>query len=173
MNIPDRGYKPRPAKVLFPMRIRPAKTSDIDELSELTMLSKQSNGYDESFMEQCRDELRVTEARLKDGEVWVAEANVLCGYACLNVDPDGVSGEVNAFFVHPDWKRQGVGKKLWGKILQRATDQNLERLHLDADPFAVPFYNSIGFKTTRETPSGSIPGRMLPYMELHISKPNT
>ena len=51
---------------------------------------------------------------------------------------------------------------------QRAKDQGLEILHLDADPFAVPFYESLGFKVVSETPSGSIPGRTLPKMEIRL-----
>ena len=152
------------------MNIRRAKLSEADFLSDLSMLSKQSNGYGEDFMEMCRDELRVTQERLEKGEYWVAEteSEEICGCVCLCVESDDQSGEVHAFFIHPDWQRRGLGKKLWNKILERAIDQNLKLLHLDADPFAVAFYELLGFKTVRETPSGSIADRTIPYMELHL-----
>lgn len=150
------------------MIIRRARPSEANALTALSTISKQSNGYDDDFMEKCHKALLVTEARLEDGEFWVAENGELCGCACLSLEADGEAGEVKSFFVHPESQRQGVGKLLWTKILQRAKDQNLKFLHLDADPFAVPFYEVVGFKTVRETPSTTIFGRTFPYMELYL-----
>lgn len=36
------------------------------------------------------------------------------------------------------------------------------------DPFAVAFYEAMGMRITGESPSGSIPGRMLPRMERRL-----
>ena len=149
------------------MLIRPAKEGDATVLTDLCMVSKQSNGYDDAFMEACREELRVTPERLRSEQFWVAEnASHICGCVGLEVDSERKTGEVCTFFVHPDWQRKGVGRLLWVPVLQAAREQNLEMLHLDADPAAVPFYLSLGFVTVGENPSGSIPGRTIPYMEL-------
>ena len=151
------------------MLIRPAKEGDATVLTDLCMVSKQSNGYDDAFMEACREELRVTPERLGSQQFWVAEnAPHICGCVCLEVDSERKRAEVCAFFVHPDWQRKGVGRLLWVPVLQAAGEQNLEMLHLDADPAAVPFYQSLGFVTVGENPSGSIPGRTIPYMELPL-----
>ncbi|NKB65160.1 MAG: GNAT family N-acetyltransferase [Gammaproteobacteria bacterium] len=70
----------------------------------------------------------------------------------------------------PNWQRKGIGQLLWEKILQRAKAQMLTSLHLEADPFAVPFYKSIGFTIKGEVPSGSIAGRYLPHMIFEIDQ---
>ncbi len=149
------------------IEIRRARPEDAEVLTELSIRSKASNGYDEAFMAACREELTVTEQSLDDGEYWVAEGDVLCGCACLSADPDGRAGEIHAF-IDPDWQRQGIGRLLWQKLLERAQENRLQRLYLDADPAAVPFYESLGFEVTGEAPSGSIPGRTLPRMTLNL-----
>ncbi len=150
------------------MKIRPAQLEDIDVLTALTFRSKQSNGYDDAFMAACRDELTVTADDLRAGEYWVAEDGMVCGCACLRPDPDGSKGEVHAFFIDPDCQRQGVGRLLWQKLVERARAQKLVELRLDADPFAVPFYEKLGFETVGTMPSGSIPGREIPHMKIAI-----
>ncbi len=148
--------------------IRRAQLNEIGLLSDLAMRSKRSNGYDDNFMEACREELTVTPERMAAGEYWVAEAHIICGCACLVENTEQHSGEVHAFFIDPDYQRQGIGKKLWLKILQSATSKGLTKLHLDADPAATSFYKSLGFVVVGKAPSGSIKDRMLPRMEFHL-----
>jgi N-acetylglutamate synthase-like GNAT family acetyltransferase len=148
------------------IRIRRARPEDAGVLTELSIRSKRSNGYNDQFMAACREELTVTEERLMAGEYWVAESDVVCGCACLLADPDGRSGEIHAFFIDPQWQRKGIGRRLWQKLLGRAKEQGLGELHLDADPAAVPFYEAMGFQVTGSAASGSIPGRSLPRMTL-------
>ncbi len=145
--------------------IRLAQAGEAEALTELSLKSKGSNGYDDAFMAACREELTVTDQRLAEGEYWVAESGGLRGCACLLAEPDSRSGEVHAFFIDPDWQRRGVGRLIWQKLLERAKEEGLAELHLDADPAAVPFYEAMGFKIVGESPSGSIPGRSLPLMK--------
>ena len=153
------------------IKIRKARPEDVAALTELSIRSKRSNGYDEAFMAACREELIVTEDHLADGEYWVAESGVVCGCACLTADPNGRSGEIHTFFIDPDWQRRGIGRLLWRKLAERAKEAGLARLYLDADPFAVPFYEALGFEVTGEAPSGSIADRSLPSMTLVLDRP--
>lgn len=152
------------------MTIRRARDGDAEALTELSLESKRSNGYDDAFMAACREELTVTRQSLAEGEYWVAECGGLCGCACLLTDPDGRGGEVHAFFIDPAWQRQGVGRLLWGKLAERAREKGLSALRLDADPAAVPFYEAMGFTVVGEAPSGSIPGRKLPHMTASVAR---
>jgi len=149
-------------------KVRPARPEEADDLTALCMRSKRSQGYDDAFMALCAGELKVTPARIEKGRFWVAERDAVCGCACLCISDDGRVGEVEAFFVDPDCQKQGVGKLLWKQILSSAVESGLTRLHLDADPFAEGFYRKLGFKTVGRVPSGSIPGRTLPYMEMRL-----
>ncbi len=153
------------------LEIRLARADEAVALTELALRSKKSNGYDAAFMEACREELTITAASMAAGEYWVAyQGDYLCGFAGLIVDRKAAIGKIVDFFIDPTWKRQGVGRLLWNKILMRAKDNQLVKLHLDADPFAVPFYEAMGFKVVGKIPSGSIEGRMLPRMEMRIAK---
>lgn len=153
------------------IRLRQARPGDEAALTDLSLRSKQSNGYDDAFMAACVEELTVTPERLAEGEYWIAEMGddgAMCGCVCLLPDPATRTGEVHAFFIEPAFKRKGIGRVLWHKLLERAKAQGLTMLHLDADPFAVPFYEAQGFRITGTSPSGSIPGREIPLMQIDL-----
>ncbi len=148
--------------------IRRAALSDRGALTDLCMRSKQSNGYDDAFMAQCAEELRVREAWITEDDFWLAEADTGRPVGCirLSVSQDGTTGEVETCFVDPDWQGRKIGRALFEKLLDEARRLKLTRLGLDADPLAEPFYARMGFETIGRSPSGSIPGRTLPRMVL-------
>lgn len=153
--------------------IRRAGLHEAMALTKLSLRAKQSNGYDDAFMDACRAELTVTAASMAEGEYWAAyQADVICGCMCITEDKQSRDGEIHAFFIDPDRQRQGIGKLLWEKAVERAHAKGLVKLHLDADPFAVPFYQAMGFEIVGETPSGSIKERMIPYMEMQLASDN-
>ena len=133
-------------------------------MTDLSIRSKKSIGYDDAFMSACQEELSITEDELHRGEYWVADFGGICGCACLDVEFNNNFGEVHSFFIDPDMKRQGIGRLLWNELVKYAKEKKLRKLILDADPTAVPFYQSLGFKKVKEVSSGSIPGRKIPHM---------
>ena len=149
----------------IPLRL--ARPEEAATLTDLSMRAKASNGYDAAFMEVCRAELAVTPEAITDKEYWIAGSDPPLGCVCLSGDTPGI-GEVNAYFVAPEAQRQGIGRLLWAKLLERAQAKGIHALRLDSDPFAVPFYEALGFQTIGQTPSGSIPGRVLPRMEYRL-----
>ncbi len=150
------------------IRIRRALETEGAALSDLSMRSKQSNGYDDAFMDACRDELAVTPERLQADEYWVADADGICGCASLSINHDKKIGVVHSFFAEPNLRGSGIGKLLWQKLQERAQTHGFEALVLDADPNAEEFYQSIGFVKVKDTPSGSIEGRFIPHMRLDL-----
>jgi N-acetylglutamate synthase-like GNAT family acetyltransferase len=153
---------------MLAVKIRLAQLSEATILTELSLRSKKSNGYDDAFMEACREELTVTKTQMIEDEYWVAQQDDICGCVCFTADEQNKSGEINAFFVDPHYQRFGIGKLLWDKVLERAHQKGLVTLRLDSDPFAVSFYEAMGFECIGETPSGSIKGRVIPRMEIRI-----
>jgi N-acetylglutamate synthase-like GNAT family acetyltransferase len=150
------------------LRLRPATVEDCDALTDVVFRSKQSNGYDDDFMEACRAELTVTEATLARAKLWLAEDDgVILGCAALT-DHSTVQGEVSLFFVDPDVQGRGVGRMLWATLFRLAHEQKLKTLFLDADPSAVGFYEKQGFVEIGSAPSGSIADRTLPKMQLTL-----
>jgi GNAT superfamily N-acetyltransferase len=150
--------------------LRRARRDETAAMTDLCIRSKRSNGYDDAFMAQCLDELAVREGDLDDGEFWVAEAGSgLAGLACWCRDPDGRIAELTQLYVAPESQRTGIGRKLAEKVLERARATGVVRIVLDADPFAVPFYEALGFRVTGQSASGSIPGRILPHMAMALA----
>lgn len=143
--------------------LRPAARTDCEALSELCFRSKASNGYDASFLDACRDELTVTARTIAEGELWMTESDGKpVGFFDIRLESDTL--EVYALYVDPDLKRSGIGRKLWAAIEERAVDMAANAIELDADPSAVAFYKAMGCDVIGQSPSGSIPGRMLPRM---------
>lgn len=148
------------------MEIRRGHPREASELTALVFASKQSNGYDDAFMARCAEELRISEEDLHQDDIWVAVVGSKIA-ACARLKSTNTPhlAKISTFFVHPNFKRLGVGRHLWAHLLDTARKGQIARLHLDADPEAVPFYEAMGFHIIGQTPSGSIPGRVLPLME--------
>jgi hypothetical protein len=62
----------------------------------------------------------------------------------------------------------GYDRALWEHAMVAARTLGLERLTLEADPGAEPFYLAMGARRIGSVPSGSIPGRVLPLLEVPI-----
>jgi N-acetylglutamate synthase-like GNAT family acetyltransferase len=142
---------------------RRAAVQDIEALSELVIRSKASNGYSDEFMQAFMPELIVRPHLLRVGEVWVCE---VCGEMAglLHLVCDGKVAELEAMFVEPAYKGQGLGRQMFDYAEMRLRELGAQRVELDADPFAAGFYEAMGCSLIGYSPSGSIPGRMLPRM---------
>ena len=150
------------------LSVRPAVNADVQAITEMVIRAKQSNGYDATFMAACRQELTVTASDLSVGEHWVCEDESIVAYISWQANRETDCVEVGSLFIDPNWQRQGVGCKLWQKVAQQAQTLGLEHIRLDADPAAVPFYRAMGLTVIAQVPSGSIPGRLLPRMQLTL-----
>ncbi len=157
-----------PASVPTSLKLRRADADDCGPLTQLALRSKASNGYDEAFMAACVEELTVDAEALAAGEVWLAEteAGEPLGFFDLRVDAKLADAE--AFFIEPSAKRRGIGRLLWDRLEERARALGAERITIDSDPEARPFYEAMGAVVVGESPSASIPGRKLPRLEKRI-----
>lgn len=149
------------------MRIRPARPEEAPELSELALRSKGHWGYDAAFLAACREELTLRPAELAAHRTVVAEREGrLLGLATLVGAPP--VGELGMLFVAPEAIGRGVGSALYRHVLATAQELGFARLELDADPNAEPFYRAMGAEVVGTSPSGSIPGRVLPRMAMRV-----
>lgn len=151
-----------------PVTLRSGRPTDAAPLTELALRSKAHWGYDAEFMALCRAELTITEARIAEATVIVAERDGgTIGFGCLAVKDDA-SGEIADIFVEPREIGQGIGHAVMAALIGRARTLALRRLVVDADPHARGFYEKLGFRFARDVPSGSIPGRTLPQLVLDL-----
>ena len=104
---------------------------------------------------------------LETTEIAVAEqAHAITGVAQVSAT-DG-SADLLKLFVEPDHMGKGVGRVLLDWAIQTARDQHADKLIIEADPSAEPFYLKQGAVHVGEVPSGSIAGRVLPLMHIRL-----
>ncbi|MFZ3557581.1 GNAT family N-acetyltransferase [Streptomyces sp. BH055] len=149
-------------------RLRPARPDEAARLSALALRSKAHWGYDEAFMAACVDELTLHPSEVVRRRTTVAEGadGRLIGLVTLEGPPP--VGELGLMFVDPDAIGLGVGRLLFEHLRDAARAAGFRAVSWSADPNAVPFYEAMGGRHTGVTPSGSVPGRVLPLMELRL-----
>jgi GNAT superfamily N-acetyltransferase len=145
------------------MLLRPARADEAGPLSELALASKGHWGYDAEFLAAARTELTVTAGELAEQRATVAEVDGrVAGFYTLADEPPEL--ELAMLFVAPDRIGTGVGRALWTHATGVAARLGAERVTIDADPYAEPFYLAMGAVRVGEVESGSVPGRMLPRL---------
>jgi GNAT superfamily N-acetyltransferase len=136
------------------------------------MRSKAHWGYDDAFMAACRDELTMQPSFIPRIDVAEADAGRVVGM--VRLEPPGPSGRLSGegvledLFVEPDAIGTGVGRLLIEHVRERARAEGMTSLSIDADPNAEAFYLAMGAERAGETPSQSIPGRVLPLLRLSV-----
>ena len=150
------------------MKIRPVSKYELQALSELCLRSKGYWGYDFDFMDACRQELTLTLDELKDTSIVVAERDgTPVGLAQVKVE-NGVC-DLLKLFVEPAEIGNGFGAALFEWAVMEGRRLGAMLMTIEADPGAEPFYRSRGAQIVGRAPSGSIPGRELPLLELSLA----
>jgi GNAT superfamily N-acetyltransferase len=143
--------------------LRPATDRDIDTLSTLCQRSKAMWGYSDAFMAACREELTIYGSDLESTTVFVAvRDHQIVGMVQQSLT--GKAAELHRLYVEPDAAFTGVGTTLLAWAMNESRVRGATALWIDADPNALPFYSKYGALKKSESPSGSIPGRMLPRL---------
>jgi GNAT superfamily N-acetyltransferase len=151
------------------LRVRAGRKDEARLLSDLALRSKGHWGYDQAFLDACRAELTLTPEDVEVQRVTVAERDGhLVGFYALAGEPP--EGTLEDLFVEPDHIGTGVGRTLWEHAIDTARTLGFERITLESDPGAEPFYLAMGARRCGSVPSGSIPGRSIPLLELAITR---
>ena len=158
---------PRDVSPAAEIRLREARADELAALSELCLRSKAVWGYDAAFMEACRRELTLTGEELGRTLVRVAEHEGRPIGLC-QIAVEGPNADLAKLFVEPAELGRGCGRVLFLWAVATARDAGARRMTIDADPGAVPFYVRMGARSAGVAPSGSIPGRVLPRLEVAL-----
>lgn len=152
-----------PGASRLPCILREPTVEELPALAALCLKSKAVWGYDNNFMEACRGELTIELRDLRSTSIAVAEKNdKIVGVAQVRVV--GSEAHLLKLFVEPTTLRGGLGRTLFVWATDQATRRGANRLVIEADPDAVPFYRRMGAEDCGFAPSGSIAGRMLPRL---------
>lgn len=150
--------------------IRPACSRDLPILSALCLRSKATWGYDAGFLAACRDELTLTEADLRTTRIGVSQTGATL-VGMVQVGTCAQRAELHKLFVDPDAQACGHGARLLGWAARCARQDGARSMIIESDPGAEPFYLKHGARRVGLAASGSIPGRMLPLLELELQNP--
>jgi GNAT superfamily N-acetyltransferase len=150
------------------IRLRDARPNELQSLSALCLRSKAVWGYDDAFMLACRSELTLCADDLKSTNVQVAERDAIAvGLAQVKViDTDA---DLLKLFVEPALLRSGVGGLLFAWATTMARSLGAVRMSIEADPGAAAFYERMGARHLGFARSKSIPGRMLPRLQMELT----
>jgi GNAT superfamily N-acetyltransferase len=149
------------------VRFRPARPGEAALLSDLALRSKGYWGYDQAFLDSCRAELAIEPDEVSGRCIVVAEAaGQILGFYSVNGQPP--VGELGNMWVEPDRIGTGLGRRLWQDAMTTARKAGFVTLRIGADPGAEGFYRAMGAQRIGTKPSGSIPGRMLPMLQIRV-----
>ena len=149
------------------LTLRTPGPDEATALTELCLRSKAVWGYDEQFMEACRDELTITPDMLNSSYLQVAESDgCLIGVAQVTLGTD--FADLSKLFVEPRRLRCGAGRQLFEWAARTARQAGASDLVIEADPQAAGFYRRMGAIDAGTVASGSIPGRRLPLLKLRL-----
>jgi GNAT superfamily N-acetyltransferase len=142
------------------IRIRPAKLTDCDALAELRYRfraeTEPATETKSRFVRRCRSWMK---KRFRSGSYpwrcWVLDdGNRLLGHVCVQLfekvpnpvnDEPEVHAYVTNFYVVPEMRSQGLGKRLLNKALSWCRAQGTDAVILWATPGSKSLYRRCGF----------------------------
>lgn len=83
------------------------------------------------------------------------------------LDPETDAARIRAFFVHPDYARQGIGSHIM-KVCETAAQSNgFKSLQLGATLPGVPLYEAMGYTAIENIEQPMPDGEMLPIVKMY------
>jgi len=154
------------------LKIRAARTPELERLSALCLRSKAHWGYDAEFMARCRPALTLDAAYLERHPTRVAEGpgEQLLGVASFSLHSQAApaQAEIELLFVEPAHMGEGIGRALLQHLSAELRALGCRKLWVLSDPGAESFYLSQGARRVELRPSDCIPGRELPWLCLDL-----
>lgn len=167
----DAARRGRASDAVSDAVLRPGRRDEARLLSDLALRSKGHWGYDADFLDACREELTLTPDAAAEAVTAEVRGDVVAFHLLEELDaPDAGRGRLAMLFVDPAAIGSGIGPLLYGDAVAKARARGWRSLVLDADPGAEPFYLRMGARRVGEVPSGSIPGRVLPVLEIDFTR---
>jgi GNAT superfamily N-acetyltransferase len=83
------------------------------------------------------------------------------------LDPRTDAARIRAFFVHPDWARRGLARRLFDACTEAARDAGFRSFELMATAPGEPLYSALGFAVV-ERVVVTLPGEVeVPFARMH------
>jgi GNAT superfamily N-acetyltransferase len=109
-----------------------------------------------------------------DGRIFLSESDgKISGIGCLKKSKEDF-GEIKRIYVRPEYRGNGLGEKIFIKLIESAKDIGYNYLRLDSTKFmkeAHSLYRSMEFQDCEPYPESEIPDTFKPnwiFMELRL-----
>ncbi|HTK18119.1 MAG TPA: GNAT family N-acetyltransferase [Mucilaginibacter sp.] len=152
---------------------RLATFEDVDELQQLIAVSARalSDGYYSHAQTEgaIKYVFGVDSQLIQDGTYYVVETKdclVACGGWSMRstlfggdqhksdvdplLNPATDAARIRAFFVHPDWARQGIGRMLIAHCEKAANHYGFTKMEIGSTLPGVPLYESMGYHQSKK-----------------------
>ena len=174
--------------------IRLAKNEDIAILKSLIPISARElseNYYTEQQINSAiRYIFRVDTQLITDGTYYVAETEgnivgcggwskhktMFCGDQMKEaadplLDPKTEAGRIRAFFIHPQWARKGIGRRIIQACEEAAKADGFTKMELVATLPGEPLYAAMGYEVTKRFDQPVADGTLIPlaHMQKNLS----
>jgi len=158
----------------MPLTTRLATFNDIHVLQQLIAASVRglSKGYytHEQIESAIKYIFGVDTQLLTDGTYYVAEANgniIACGGWSKRRTLYGDAARIRAFFVHPGWARQGIGRMMIDLCEQAAIRNGFKAMELGATLPGEPLYKALGYISVEKLLADMPDGTQLQIVKMH------
>ena len=148
--------------------IRPARSGEEDDLSELCLRSKALWGYDPAFLETVAPFLKVSTEAIENGYASVAEDEDGQLLGVCQIDPEGHGGTLDLLFIAPEAVGKGVGRLLFDRAKDQLKAMGHTVMTLLSDPYAQTAYLHMGARLVEMRASDVFKDRKLPWMEVDL-----
>ncbi len=146
--------------------IRAAQPTEAPILTTIACASKAYWGYDAAFLAACAKELTISSDDVARYPTYVLlETGHILGFYLL-LPRDHTVVELDYLYLVPDAIGRGYGRLLFEHARHMAQTLHFQIMQTQADPYAAAFYGCMGMKHIGTRPSGSVPGRSLPLLEV-------
>lgn len=149
--------------------IRNAQENEAKLLTDLTFRSKASWGYNEAFMESCKEGLTIHPSDITDqlNVIRVIENKDIEGFYFLRIKESSLA-KLRFFFIDPPYQRKGLGAILFDDVVSVAKEWGIHSFIIESDPHAEVFYKKCGATTVGSVSPDSLERHVLPILEYKI-----
>lgn len=130
------------------MKLRLGVATDAPELLRVTLAAIAESGYSPeqiSAWSAALSESRMIDVLTRSFVMVVEEHEMIRGFATL-VDRGETAGELDLWYVDPEFKKRGIGKLLVRAIEDRVRQQDMTALWVDASAPAAHRLEQLGFR---------------------------
>jgi GNAT superfamily N-acetyltransferase len=154
--------------VSAPIKLRQALVSEANDLCNLAIRSKAIWGYEEEFLQQCRQWIKIDKEYIEKWPVVVLEKNneIKGFYSLKKINEEN---RLDNLWIEPKFVRCGYGQILFQDAIEVARTLKWNHFRLAGEPKAVVFYKKMGARLIGSVQSRLKADLFLPHMEYDLN----